>query len=837
MHCIIALPRRCKEMFRILGKIRNIGKTGKIRQIMTDIELANHMAANDMRYIKFLKSMLPQSIEEKPDRIIVNDNRFVRCIVVGVPRGTKPGYPANISSDFLDDIMALSSKNCVISYSFAVIPISTHESIKMAEQAIYSLNVSLSQTAEKDKNLKDISSELDRQDFQKIGEMLHYGKGKQFSTTLIITIWAKDDESLRATESRVILILKKHVVEFDIPKFKMMEAYRASLPLPTSSEDFQVELFSDYAAQLAALQNPNSRTSEYGYLVGVDRHTGKQILVDPTITLHATYTGATGGGKTTAMLAHLRRAYSLLGLRAIYITPKADSQTDYRNVAIAIGDNAAILDIGRYGKYNINPLQILYGSNPDRYTFSDHIELLLQFFNTLFAAHKKETGSINMDNEINATLKELYRQRGIIREDPQTWINAAWPTLSDLHKYWEKLLKDDPKNVTLQALVNKTAMVDDQWDFLNKATNIDMSKDFLVFDLSGCPPSIQTALNVFVTGLLGQLFSKSDKGTILCIDEASVFLEDELLAEFILKILRMGRSAGLTGWFGTQSVMDFTLNPKAAAQFQANIFQSYIFGYNMRKENLTVVQNYFKLSENETNHLIGCHRGEGIAKIGMECIPLKVELSEYEFDVIKGKKAGRKVLSKAQSVSTFPSTFQLVDESLHELIEKHGIVIEDWFKDKNLNLLNLGYVAKNVQHVIKQGRYNAWFRKDLIQNNKISPESPDHYAGVLEMAGLLLQHGYPVEINHNDSVDLSTIIDERRIAFEYEISKKDRTTLIQKYQNALKDHSEVFFIGTSSNIDELSEVLGASNVIPRGEQFQEFVTNLLKSRKVLYQVL
>ncbi len=41
------------------------------------------------------------------------------------------------------------------------------------------------------------------------------------------------------------------------------------------------------------------------------------------------------------------------------------------------------------------------------------------------------------------------------------------------------------------------------------------------------------------TGLLGQLFSKSDKGTILCIDEASVFLEDERLANFILRILRM----------------------------------------------------------------------------------------------------------------------------------------------------------------------------------------------------------------------------------------------------------------------------------------------------------
>src|SRR5665811_1811912 len=80
--------------------------------------LAEHRATDDIKYNKFIRSMLPSSIEQKPDRLIVNDNRLVKSIIVGVPRGTKPGYPAKISGDFLDDIMALSSKNCVISYSF-----------------------------------------------------------------------------------------------------------------------------------------------------------------------------------------------------------------------------------------------------------------------------------------------------------------------------------------------------------------------------------------------------------------------------------------------------------------------------------------------------------------------------------------------------------------------------------------------------------------------------------------------------------------------------------------------------------------------------------------------
>jgi hypothetical protein len=171
--------------FKIINKYNSNVQVIEFDRYEGNKTLAEHTATNDQKYIKFIRSMLPSSIEEKPDRLIVNDNRLVKSIIVGVPRGGKPGYPARISGDFLDDIMALSSKNCVISYSFGVVPISSADSIKMAEQAIYSLNVSLQRTKEKDANLKDISSEMDRKDFFQIGEMLHYGKGKQFSTGLM----------------------------------------------------------------------------------------------------------------------------------------------------------------------------------------------------------------------------------------------------------------------------------------------------------------------------------------------------------------------------------------------------------------------------------------------------------------------------------------------------------------------------------------------------------------------------------------------------------------------------------------------------------------------------
>ena len=40
----------------------------------------------------------------------------------------------------------------------------------------------------------------------------------------------------------------------------------------------------------------------------------------------------------------------------------------------------------------------------------------------------------------------------------------------------------------------------------------------------------------------------------------------------------------------------------------------------------------------------------------------------------------------------------------------------------------------------------------------------------------------------------------------------------------------------SSNIDELTEVLGASIVIPRGAQFEDFITEYLKNTNTLLEV-
>jgi hypothetical protein len=59
-------------------------------------------------------------------------------------------------------------------------------------------------------------------------------------------------------------------------------------------------------------------------------------------------------------------------------------------------------------------------------------------------------------------------------------------------------------------------------------------------------------------------------------------------------------------------------------------------------------------------------------------------------------------------------------------------------------------------------------RKDLLNNDMVGNESINHYAGVCELAGFLIQNGYPTEINHYDGVDISSNINGSKMAiFDY----------------------------------------------------------------------
>ena len=190
----------------------------------------------------------------------------------------------------------------------------------------------------------------------------------------------------------------------------------------------------------------------------------------------------------------------------------------------------------------------------------------------------------------------------------------------------------DTRNVTAKAFVDKTFMITTAWSYMNRPTDINLSADFIVSDISGVPASLQDAMNVFVTGIMAQRFrTDTRKETIIAVDEAAVFLRNPDLSLFLLKTLTQGRSYNIALWLATQQTVDLA---KAGVdqEFKTNMQISIVLG-NMRRDTIEHVKSFYMLNDNNTQNLMACGVGEGLLIVGNEVIPTRFKPTNHEMSV------------------------------------------------------------------------------------------------------------------------------------------------------------------------------------------------------------
>lgn len=785
------------------------------------VAVATMEAEKELYFDPLCREIAPSSIEEFPTYIRINHTTLARAIVAGIPPVSDlGGYPHDLNPHVIDELMCLTDSGYQIAYSFAVIPISNVESMKMLDRAIYANKVS--QESFRDKKGQDRNKQpplkkvLEEEDFINNYRELFKNSQRMFHTAFIIMLFGKNDGELKAAESHVRVILESNRIYYEAPDYRQLDTFLAAQPYPIIQDYTFCELFSYHTAALLGTRNTNSRTDDTGLLFGQDIKTGKDILIDlkTLAASHMLIVGMTGSGKTFTSMIHLMRALTMLRKRVIYVTPKADKGTDYRSVCQYFG--GSVIDIGN-GESNINPLQIMFDENSHGdliRVFDDHFELLTQFFQVLF-----EGLSINMTNYISESLIETYKRKGIIRSMPETWAHRTeYPNMLDLREVWLEDAKDK-KNVTAQALADKSFLFTTAWSFLNNPTNIDISHDFVVIDISNVPESLKDALNVFTTGLMGLRFrADNKKGTILMIDEGAVFLRNQRLSTFILRALTQGRSFGVSLWLATQQPSDLQ-KVNLSEEFRTNMPLSIILG-NMRGDTVDIVKSFFKLDENATNDLLNAGVGEGLLLVGDEKIPIKFTPTKLEEQIIKGKMNGK--------IATTRIGITLVTDALTDIVIQQGIIFQNWLKE-DTQLTSFGYESHRCQKAIGSGMVKAWIKKDLIIGESINNQSIDHYSTVVQIAGYLQERGISVTIQHNEGPDISFEISGKKIFLEYEHGEQN-TQVLQKKKQDINDGT-LIFIGQASNIKHLYKSVGEENVIKRGQQLADFLDQLIPTEK------
>jgi hypothetical protein len=768
------------------------------------------------------RSIAPSVIKELPHHLLINNEVIAKCIILGRPKKHGHGYLSDMDPEFIDAILTLSTKGYSLAYSYTLMPVKDMISRDLAQQA-HVFNIDEARNYEESNpGVSSLDHGFSSEEIAAVARKLHTGEEKMFQTALVILYWATSNEKIVEIESNLKFIFNSHRINWETPDYQMLEVFSAAQLHPFSTEKAFVDVMSNMCAALAATRNPNCRTEDTGLLFGENAVNGSEVIVDlkALAAEHLTAVGATGSGKTAAFMFLLMRACTTLHKRIVFITVKHDEskdlnkRTDYRNVALRMGGK--IIDIGRNSQYNINPLQILYDAeNPSVEDYNHHFEMLIEFFKMLF----NESQSDVMINHITETIRDEYRKRGIVKENPETWKGKVWPTLADLRIIWKSEANNG--DVTANALMNRSILVEISWDYLNKPTNIDLSSDFLVIDLSGVEGTLKNPMNYLVTSIKGMRFRKNqNKETIISIDEGSVFLQNPKLLNMVLATWRMGRSASVTGWINTQSPSD--LNSKDIGDvFKSNTFVNLVFGRNLKRDNIDVVTKFYNLTEQEQAQLISWNNSPGkcLLMINDMHIPLYVKPTDFEWGCIKGHKAGE---------SRYNNGIELVNDALAAIATEHGVYLKEWIKSGSEVLLNTGFELHRVQGAFGPGHIVFYIKSGMITGNLIKNQTKGHYITVVQVAGYFVQHGAKAQVNHHDDVDVAVeLLDGQKIAFEYEIpGTHSITELATKKHAAELKYGKVYFIGSSSNMKELEEAVGES-AIPRGSELLELLQGLV----------
>lgn len=778
------------------------------------------------------RSIAPATIEEhKSGRyVIINGSTYKRCMIVGIPPIDRiNGYPSGMSESMITRVIGLSTYGNQLSISLKLIPISGDKSTKMIETAVFRNEVKQvdSKTRnlksdERVKNLVDEHLKIERKHNIANFEAIVENNERQFHSALIITMKSSSVDGLNNLESDLISIMGSEGISYEIPDYKQKETLLAAQPYNISPDYTQVEVLAPYAGVLAPSRNPNTITDNQGLFFGYDRITNKPIMVDidKLAAQHLLGVGATGSGKTFTLLMLLMRARSMLNRRIVYCTPKADSATNHRAVVDYMGDIAELIDIGPNGN-NINPMQILYDRSQMKddvneyvHAYNNHKGILTKFFDVWF----EDTGTINMANFIDYSLNMVYENAGVYRDIPSTWHDATWPVLSDLIAFWSEELKtaDHEDRKTIKAVLNKTFSLGEKGtlEYMNRPTDIDLSKDFIIIDLSNTPDMIKDAMNVLITGIMGQRFrTDTKKKTIIAIDEARVFLQNPMLSKFLMTTLTQGRSAGIALWLLTQQATDLKKGG-VAEEFQTNIFLKMILGNNMTRDNVKHVSEYFSLDSNDTENLLSSGVGDGLLIVGDSKTPVEFKPTQLEMDIIKGKYV------KNHEKPTALDSYDL-DERLIPLVMDEGYCLDRWSPGTRIIQ---GWTRKQVANAFGAGMVTAWIReKDMPKN-----QSWDHFSTVIQMAGELILNGIQdVTVRHYNDVDITFTADDETWGIEYE---RDGThsadELIKKKNRAISNYPNVYFVCSSTYYKKVVSVLGEEFVVKRGKDLKEFISSL-----------
>lgn len=520
-------------------------------------------------------------------------------------------YPRFLGESWFAPIINLDR---VFDVSLFVHPIETSKILKQFQKKVAEVQSQINERESKGL-VRDPMLDVAYQDLENLRDNLQQAQEKLFDVGLYISIYADNELELDKVESEIKSILESKLVYVKPALFQQEQGFRSVVPLGTDQLDVHSKLNSSPLSSLFPFISFDL-TSENGILYGINRHNSSLVLFDRfSLENYNSITFAkSGSGKSYATKLEILRTL-MFDADVMVIDP----EMEYHYMAEAVGGR--YFKISLNSEHHINPfdLPIPGEGESSASVLRSNIINLVGLFRLMLGGLTSEEDAL-----IDRAISETYALKDITPDSD--FRNIEPPLLSD----FELVLSGLEGGESLAQRLTKYTR--GSWaGFINRPTNIDINKKFVVFSLRDMEDELKPIAMYIVTHYIWSAIRKELKKRLLVIDEAWWLMKSEDTASFLLNLAKRGRKYFLGLATITQDVDDFLKSPYGTPIITNSSIQILL------KQSATSIdrlQQVFNLTDEEKYLLLESDVGEGIFFAGLKHVAIKIIASYTEDQII-----------------------------------------------------------------------------------------------------------------------------------------------------------------------------------------------------------
>ena len=460
---------------------------------------------------------------------------------------------------------------------------------------------------------------------------------------IYINLFSNDKKELLYNIDKIEGILQSKGLQTRRSNFRQEQIFLSCLPLLENNKDLKLIGKRNILTSGLVSTYPFMSSSIFddeGIYVGNNMYNNSIVLIDRYNTAkyknaNMCVFGTSGAGKSFYTKAIILRNV-LLGIEQYVIDPEREY------IELANNLKGTIIKLGTTSENFINIFDIRKESieeNEHGY-LATKIGKLIGFFNLIFGELNEEEKAI-----LEEKIIEVYKKKNINFNDKSLYKNNKFKTTKDmpiLEDFYNILSDEKTKKFKIKLI----PFIKGSLKFFNNYTNIELNKKLIIADVYELgEDNMKYGMYLFVELFWDKIKINRNVKKAIYLDEIWRLIgvtSNKEVAKFIYKIFKTIRKYGGSSVAITQDISDlFSLEDGAYGKSILNNSSIKTF-FSLEEENIKLLSQYSNISDKEKIEIKSLRRGECLTFVGDEHILINVEVSEFEKELIEGKKINKK---------------------------------------------------------------------------------------------------------------------------------------------------------------------------------------------------